>query len=66
MLEKHSDTEIVWQAAEDTVIEAGPLPENIEDASEHEHHWYTLMRREDPRLNKLTDPEIHQILVRYD
>jgi hypothetical protein len=58
--------EMVWTASVRTVMEAGPLPDRIEDMREHTAKHYRLMRSCDPRLNALTDAEIGEIMSLED
>jgi hypothetical protein len=55
------DAQLVWGAYVETVIEAGPLPERIEDMPAHTAKHYRLMRSH-PGLNMFTDAEISTIL----
>jgi hypothetical protein len=55
------NAQLVRGAYVETVIEAGPLPERIEDMPAHTAKHYRLMRSH-PGLNGLTDAEITTIL----
>jgi hypothetical protein len=52
----------VQQAAIATVLEAGSLPENIEEAAAYFANHYRLMRKHDPRLHELSDDTIALLL----
>jgi hypothetical protein len=58
--------EMVWTASVSTVMEAGPLPDCIEDMPAHTAQHYRLMREHDPRLNTLTDAQISAIMALDD
>ena len=54
--------DMVWTAGVATVWDAGPVPENIEDAPAYFARWYQQMRAYDPRLGALTDAQIQAAL----
>lgn len=56
------ESELVLLASIDTVIEAGLLPDRIEDMPAHTKNWCRLMRRQEPRLRSLTDAELMSAL----
>jgi hypothetical protein len=60
---KMTHVEMVWGAFVATVMEAGPLPDRIEDAAAHFAAHCRLMRAHEPRLNTLTDAEIRAIMA---
>ena len=60
---KFNYAELVWQAAVATVIEAGPVPDSIEDMPVHMASWCRLMRGHESRLRVLSDEKIRQALV---
>ena len=50
------DTDLVWQAV--IAIDAGPLPERIEDMPDYTMNWCRLLRDHEPQLRPFTDAEI--------
>ena len=60
MTTNYSDA--VFWASINTVIEAGPMPEHIEDMPTYMSHWIALMRRREPRLSPLSNAEIQTLL----
>jgi hypothetical protein len=55
----------VEDAAIATVLEAGPLPESIEDMPAHTQHWCQLIRQHDRSLAALSDREIMHCLKEF-
>ena len=52
--------DLVWQAV--ITIDAGPLPECIEDMPAYTTNWCRLMRDREPRLRPFTDAEIMSVI----